>query len=58
MKKYIKPDFYFEDPDMEPLLSSNSILGVTGADGLDVDTKDFEGGDADSRKNLWDDDNF
>ena len=58
MKKYIKPDFYFEDPEMEPLWSSNSILEVGGADGLDVSKDDFEGGDADSRNNLWDDDNF
>lgn len=58
MKKYIKPDFYFEDPEMEPLLSSNSILGVTGADDLNVSKEDFSGGDADSRNNLWDDDNF
>ncbi len=59
MKKYIKPNFSYEDPEMEPLLSSNSILGVTGADDLNVSKdEDFSGGDADSRDNLWDDDNF
>lgn len=59
MKKYIKPNFSYEDPEMEPLLSSNSILGVTGADDLNVSKdEDFSGGDADSRNNLWDDDNF
>lgn len=58
MKKYIKPNFSYEDPEMEPLLSSNSILGVTGADDLNVSDKDFSGGNADSRDNLWDDDNF
>lgn len=60
MKKYIKPNFSYEDPEMEPLLSSNSILGVTvdGADDLKVSDEDFSGGNADSRDNLWDDDNF
>lgn len=58
MKKYIKPNFSYEDPEMEPLLSSNSILGVDGADNLKVSDEDFSGGNADSRNNLWDDDNF
>ena len=43
---------------MEHLLISNSILGVTGADDLNVSKEDFSGGDADSRNNLWDDDYF
>lgn len=59
MKKYIKPELISVAINTQSLLM-NSVVTLSSEDNIlgdvTISTGDFVGGDADSRFNLWDDD--